>query len=106
MENKISSLGCEFLSKILLKPYCKIKHLKLDNNNIGNKGIENLSIGLRANNCLTKLSLKYCGIDNEGVQYVQAIIANINTKIRSLKLQGNHIGNQGVYNLLRAIELN
>lgn len=77
--------------------FTRIKYLKLDDNIIGNSGIENLAFGLRTNPHLTKLSLKYCGITEKGVKFVQEILANISSKIRSIKLQGNPIGNEGVY---------
>ena len=47
-----------------------------------------MAMGLRVNNVLDKLSLKYCGIDGEGSKYIQEILANIHSKLRSLKLQG------------------
>lgn len=94
------------MGKTLSLPFCKIKYLKFDDNIIGNKGLENLSIGLRTNPHLTKLSLKYCGIDEGGIKYLQLILANIHSKIRSIKIQGNRIGNKGIYEFLRVIELN
>ena len=47
MDNKITSLGCEFLGKSLLNGKNKIAKLKLDNNEIKNEGLSMLSIGLR-----------------------------------------------------------
>ena len=86
--------------------HTKIKYLKLDDNLIGNKGLENLSVGLRTNPFVTKLSLKYCGIDAKGVKYLQDILANIHSKIRSIKLQGNPLRNEGIFQFLRVVELN
>lgn len=71
--------------------------MKLDDNLIGTKGLESLAIGLRTNDVLTKLSLKYCGIDEKGVRYLQDILANLSSKIRSIKIQGNPLGNKGIY---------
>ena len=45
MDNKITALGCEFLGKTLKNE--SIVKLKLDNNDIGNEGIANLTVGLR-----------------------------------------------------------
>lgn len=76
---------------------CRIKHLKLDDNLILTEGLKHLTVGLRTNNALDKLSLKYCGIDGQGAKYIQEILANIGSKLRSLKLQGNKkmdVGNQ------------
>lgn len=104
IQNQISPLGCEFLGKAMNSPLCRVKHLKLDDNLIGSAGLKALSLGLRTNNIIDKLSLKYCGIDEEGARYIQEILANISTQLRSLKLQGNQMGNSSVYQILRAVE--
>lgn len=106
LENGITSLGCQFLGKAVANPFSCIKHLKLDNNLIGNEGLEEISKGLRVNSCITKLSLKQCGIDARGARHIQDILANISTQIRSLKLQGNPLNNDGLYQVLRAVNIN
>ena len=55
----------------MTSPLCNVKHLKLDDNLILSAGLKNLVIGLRQNNTIDKLSLKYCGIDGEGAKYIQ-----------------------------------
>jgi hypothetical protein len=70
--------------------------LKLDNNPIGDKGIRNLALSLKGYSNLTKLSLKYCGINQNGIPAIQQILAGMPTKIRSIKLQGNQLGNKGL----------
>ena len=64
-----------------------------------------MSIGLRQNSVVEKLSFNYCQIDAKGVKYIQEIMANINCKLRSLKLQGNPLGNEGAYEILRAVSI-
>jgi Ran GTPase-activating protein (RanGAP) involved in mRNA processing and transport len=93
MDNNITPLGCEFLARVLINPNNKITKLKLDNNPLTTKGIAELSVGLRQNSVIEKLSFNYCQIDSKGVKYIQEIMANINCKLRSLKLQGNPLGN-------------
>ena len=93
MENNITALGCQFLAKTLKNPSNKIIKLKLDNNNIGREGMELLAGGLRANDRIEKISLNYCHIDRQGAKYIQEILANLNSKLRTLKLQGNHLEN-------------
>lgn len=39
MDNKITSLGCEFLSRVLINPNNRITKLKLDNNPITTEGL-------------------------------------------------------------------
>ena len=63
MENNITSLGCELLSKVLINPSHKIIKLRLDNNAIGTPGIKVLAEGLRSNDNIEKISLNYCNID-------------------------------------------
>ena len=56
-----------------------------------------MSNGLAINSSLEKLSVKYCQIDSYGIKYIQEMLANINSKMLSLKLQGNPLGNDGLY---------
>lgn len=104
LNNGITSLGCEFLGKALKVQGSKMKQLRLDNNPITSEGVRFLGEGLRQHSALDKLSLKYCGIDEKGIRPIQEILANINSQLRSLKLQGNPIGNEGMHQLLRAVE--
>ena len=65
LDNKITSLGCEFIGRTLTPgPMCPpICYLKLDHNNFGAKGVEMLCEGLKTNEMVKLLSLCYCGID-------------------------------------------
>jgi hypothetical protein len=71
MDNNITPLGCEFLSRVLLNGNNKIIKLKLDNNPLTTRGLANLTVGLRENCTIEKLSFNYCGIDAEGMKYIQ-----------------------------------
>ena len=93
MENNITSLGCEFLAKVMMNPANKITKLRLDNNKIGLAGIAAISEGLRQNETIEKISFNFCAIPPEGCKYIQDILANLNSKLRTLKLQGNPLGN-------------
>ena len=67
LDNKISSLGCEFISTMIHpKSNCNIEILKLDHNEFGSKGIIALSEGLAICKTLKNLSLTYCNIDAAG----------------------------------------
>ena len=93
MDNGITPLGCEFLARVLVNPNNRIVKLKLDNNPLTTQGLANLSVGLRENSTIEKLSFNYCGIDARGIKYLQEIMANLGCKLRSLKVQGNPLGN-------------
>ena len=71
LDNRITPLGCEFLSKSL-HPIAKptIQILKLDHNNFGSEGMKCLSEGLAINPLLRILSLQYCSIDAEAAEAV------------------------------------
>lgn len=103
MENKITALGCEFLSKSLMNPVNKIIKLKLDNNMIGDKGLAALVNGLKQNDRIEKISLNYCNITKAGCKYIQEILANISSKLRTLKLQGNPLENEGFFEIIRGV---
>jgi len=67
LDNEITKLGCEFLSRILT-PEAKLnlQVLKLDHNNFGSAGVIHLAEGLCQNKVLTHISLTYCNIDASG----------------------------------------
>ena len=69
LDNDITKLGCEFLSK-MLQPEAKANLiiLKLDHNSFGSEGVKNLSVGLVQNKTITNISLTYCNIDSEGAR--------------------------------------
>lgn len=72
-----------------MRPGVRLKVLKLDSNPIKADGLKWLTAALRVNNTLEKLSLKYCNIDAIGSKYIQEIIANIDSNLKSLKIAGN-----------------
>ena len=59
IDNKITSLGCEFLSKTLSQgPQCPpVMILRLDHNNLESNGINILADGIKENINLKELSL-------------------------------------------------
>lgn len=105
-ENGITKLGCEFLGKTLADPKCSLLKLKLDGNPIGTSGLHNLSIGLRGNSMIEKLSLKNCEIEQEGGRIIQIILANINSKICNLKLSQNNLQAGGLIEILKVLRSN
>lgn len=90
LENSITHLGCQFLTRVLM-PNSQLLKIKLDHNNFGDLGLKNLASALAVNNTLEKLSLNYCGITREGAKYIQQLLANIETHLIKLKLQGNQL---------------
>jgi hypothetical protein len=64
LDNKITPLGCEFVSRVVHpKANTAISVLKMDHNNIGADGVARLAEGLAINKTIVSLSLTYCNID-------------------------------------------
>ena len=49
----------------------------------GLAGIAAISEGLRQNETIEKISFNFCGIPTEGCKYIQDILANLNSKLRT-----------------------
>lgn len=105
--NSITHVGCAHLS-IPLSPKSQLPliKLKLDFNEIGSEGLKQLAFSLSCNNTIERLSLNYCNIDAGGAKYLQEILGFIDSKLWSLKLKGNFLRNDGVYQLFRSLETN
>ena len=103
----IGPLGCEFLGNIF-GPGSRnvINKLKIDYNDIGDKGMEMLAAGLRVNNTLSEVSLAYCNIGQEAARFLLEIVINQKTQIKDINLQGNHLRNHGVCVLFRGLTIN
>lgn len=75
LDNKITSLGCEFVGKLMHpRTNGNIQVLKLDHNDIGGTGITALSEGISINKSLLSLSLTYCDIDQTGARALFEIL--------------------------------
>ena len=75
LDNKISPLGCEFISKLVHpKAGTSLEILKLDHNDFGSKGMIQLADGLAINKTIKHLSLSYCNIDAGGARSLFEVI--------------------------------
>jgi len=104
LSNEITPLGCSFIAD--MTPGCNLTVLKLDHNEFGTPGLEELAKGLGRTPSLTTLSLSYCNIDEKGVPFLHQILAFIKTELKFLDLQGNFLKNEGVKDLFKALETN
>jgi hypothetical protein len=102
IDNGLTELGCEFLGRTLGPQGNKtINLLRLDFNQFGAAGVEKLSYGLSQNATLRHLSLRYCGIGEDGGQYIAHILMFIRNALEVLELRGNHLKNQGIQDVFR-----
>lgn len=104
LENKITPLGCDFISRVLA-PECNsaLTILKLDHNDIGSEGIMNLSKGLVMNKTLEELSLTYCNIEADGARAIFDFLIYTKSGLKKLNLTGNHLRNEGIRKVLRGV---
>ena len=103
----IGPLGCEFIGNIFGAGSRNfISKLKLDYNDIGDKGMEMLAAGLRLNTTLNIISLAYCNISQDAARFLLEIVINQKTAIKDINLQGNHLRNYGVTVFFRGLTVN
>jgi len=106
LDNKISPLGCEFIARTMHpKSNTAVSVLKLDHNDIGSEGIQNLAHGLAINKTLATLSMTYCNIDYLGGRALFEILIYSQSKLEELNLSGNHLRNEGVIIVLRGVSI-
>lgn len=108
LDNGITETGCQYLGTLFTAnaSKLKIKKLMLDHNSIGNDGLRLLCDGLRRSPHIEELSLSYCNLGPESTNYLQQLLMHIDSKLEVLNIQGNSIGADGCYQLLRALEIN
>lgn len=100
-DNGVTALGCEFLGRTLGPNGNKMVNLlRLDYNQFGTAGVEKLSLGLSQNSTLRQLSLRYCGIGEDGGQYIAHILMFIRNALERLELRGNYLRERGVVDVL------
>lgn len=106
LDNNITPLGCEFLSKALHpKNQPQIQILKLDHNQFGSEGVIALSEGLAINPVLRMLSLTYCGITEEGAEALFEIMIYSRSALEEVNLSGNLLRNEGISVLFRGLSI-
>jgi len=103
----MTSLGCEFLGRVLGAPILHpMKVLKLDLNLIMDRGARMLADALNMNNTLEILSLNYCGLTTAGSHAVLEIIIYSKSELKEFYLKGNPFKDPGVKEILHATKIN
>ena len=106
LDNKITPLGCEFISQAIHpNSNTALLVLKLDHNEFGSEGMKKLSDGLSLNKSLTILSLTYCNIDYLGARAIFELLIFTKSGLEELNLTGNHLRNEGIIILLRGLSI-
>ena len=106
LDNSITKLGCEFISRILSpKSASNVMYLKLDHNSFGSEGVANLAKGLCQNSTLQNLSMTYCNIDEAGARPLFEIVIYQKSALEELNLSGNHLRDSGTIELLKGVSV-
>jgi len=102
-DNGVTELGCEFLGRTLGPNGNKMVNLlRLDYNQFGTPGVIKLSEGLSQNYTLRQLSLNYCGIGEDGGEFIGQILMFHRNAIEKLELAGNYLKERGVVDVFNA----
>jgi len=96
-DNGVTELGCEFLGRTLGPNGNKaVTLLRLDYNQFGSAGVNQLSRGLSQNATLRQLSLNYCNIGEDGGEYIAHILMFVRGALEVLELKGNYLQDRGI----------
>ncbi|KAK1803306.1 hypothetical protein P4O66_004088 [Electrophorus voltai] len=99
--------GCASLASALRSnPSSNLRELNLNQNNLGDSGVKQLSALLEDPHCkLEKLELTWCSITDEGCAAIaSALISNPSSHLRELNLKYNKPGDSGVKQLSALLE--
>ena len=106
-QNQITDKGVEQLSAALTHTNCKLSSLNLWRNKITDKGVEYLSAALTHTNCkINSLNLSDNKITDKGVEYLSAALKHPDCKLNSLILSDNQTTDKGVNSIYTALKHN
>ncbi|XP_072892196.1 NACHT, LRR and PYD domains-containing protein 3-like [Hemitrygon akajei] len=105
-ENELGDSGVNLVSVALRNPECKIQKLELGNIGITDSGAEDLASALSTNPSLTELDLNGNKLGDLGVKLVSAALRNPECKIQKLWLSKVGLTDSGAEDLASALSTN
>uniref|UniRef100_A0A4W6C827 SPRY-associated domain-containing protein n=1 Tax=Lates calcarifer TaxID=8187 RepID=A0A4W6C827_LATCA len=93
----LSERSCEALASVLSSQSSSLRELDLSNNDLQDSGVKLLFPGLRNTNCRLKtLRLSGCLVTEEGCASLASALSSNPSYLRELDLSYNHPGDSGV----------
>ena len=106
LDNNVTDVGVEHLSKALTHTNCNLNSLNLDRNHITAEGVKHLSTALKHTHCkLNNLNLWHNKITDEGVEHLSRALTQTNCKLNRLNLGSNRITQKGK-ELVKSLNIN
>ncbi|XP_051777835.1 verrucotoxin subunit beta-like isoform X6 [Erpetoichthys calabaricus] len=110
----LTSRCCSALSSALSAPHSQLTEISLgdmddllmvmNNNNIGDSGVDQLCEGLRSENCkLEKLNLNSCCLTSRCCSSLSSVLSSPHSQLTELKLSRNKLGYSGAHQLCEGL---
>ncbi|XP_038854459.1 NACHT, LRR and PYD domains-containing protein 3-like [Salvelinus namaycush] len=94
---KLTYKSCETLASIHQTPNCPLRELDLSYNDLGDRGVELLCVGLTNPLCnIQTLVLSGCNLTYESCEILASALQTPNSPLRELDLSYNDLGDRGV----------
>ncbi|XP_045578996.1 NACHT, LRR and PYD domains-containing protein 5 [Salmo salar] len=94
---KLTYKSCETLASIHQTPNCPLRELDLSYNDLEDRGLELLCVGLTSPLCnIQTLVLSGCNLTYESCETLASVLQTPNSPVRELDLSYNDLGDRGV----------
>ncbi|XP_051777884.1 NACHT, LRR and PYD domains-containing protein 3-like isoform X22 [Erpetoichthys calabaricus] len=101
---RLTSRCCSALSSALSSPHSRLTELNLNENNMGDSGVDQLCEGLRSENCkLEKLSLSRCRLTSRCCSALSSALSSPHSRLTEMDLSINNMEDSGVDQLCEGL---
>ncbi|XP_055768394.1 NACHT, LRR and PYD domains-containing protein 3-like [Salvelinus fontinalis] len=102
---KLTYKSCETLASALQTPNSPLRELDLSYNNLGDRGVELLCVGLTSPLCnIQTLVLGQCGLTEGCCSDLASVLSSPNSQLKQLELRDNDLQDSGVTLLSAGLE--
>ncbi|XP_045579003.1 NACHT, LRR and PYD domains-containing protein 3 isoform X2 [Salmo salar] len=102
---KLTYESCETLTSALADTKLPLRELDLSNNDLGDRGVELLCVGLTSPLCnIQTLVLGQCGLTEGCCSHLASVLSSPNSQLKQLELRDNDLQDSGVTLLSAGLE--